>query len=90
VFVGRSFSYEAWYQAIRRLWRFGQRRAVECHLIVAAGEDAIGRVIDRKSGDHESMKREMRGAMERAMGRETRVRVPYAPTYTGRLPAWLA
>lgn len=90
VFVGRSFSYEAWYQAIRRLWRFGQSREVECHLIVASGEDAIGRVIDRKAGDHASMKREMTAAMRRAMGASSAVRVPYRPTHDGRLPRWFA
>lgn len=88
VFVGRSFSYEAWYQAIRRLWRFGQSREVECHLIVASGEDAIGRVIDRKAGDHASMKREMTAAMRRAMGRSESVRVAYDPRHVGRLPTW--
>ena len=90
VFVGRSFSYEAWYQAIRRLWRFGQTRPVECHLIVAEGEDTIGRVIDRKAGDHDSMKREMAAAMKRAMGTTSAVRVPYRPTHEGRLPRWFA
>lgn len=90
VFVGRSFSYESWYQAVRRFWRFGQTRPVDCHVIVAEGEDSIGRVIDRKAGDHESMKREMRAAMRRAMGRDARVRVAYEPKHEGRLPAWFA
>lgn len=90
IFVGRSFSYESWYQAIRRLWRFGQTRTVECHLIVAEGEETIGRVIDRKSGEHESMKRAMAEAMKRSIGCKSAVRVPYRPTYTGRLPAWMS
>lgn len=90
VFVGRSFSYEAWYQAIRRLWRFGQRRPVECHLIVAAGEESIGRVIDRKADDHSSMKAAMAAAMRRAMGENAHVRVPYRPTHEGRMPSWFA
>jgi hypothetical protein len=88
VFVGRSFSYEAWYQAIRRLWRFGQNREVECHIIVASGEESIGRVIDRKSADHAAMKREMTSAMARAMGRSESVRIPYDPQHDGRLPRW--
>lgn len=89
IFVGRSFSYEAWYQAVRRCWRFGQKRAVECHLIVAEGEDQIGRVIARKSDDHSAMKVAMRAAMTRANGREAIRRAPYNPTHKGRLPAWL-
>lgn len=90
VFVGRTFSYEAWYQAVRRLWRFGQTRPVECHVIVAEGEDSIGRVIDRKAGDHDSMKREMRAAMRRALETTASVRVPYDPRHDGRLPSWLS
>jgi superfamily II DNA or RNA helicase len=89
IFVGRTFSYESWYQAIRRLWRFGQTRPVECHVLVAEGEDSIGRVIDRKAGDHDGMKREMRAAMLRAMGRTSAVRVPYDPQHDGALPRWM-
>ena len=89
VFVGRSFSYESWYQAVRRCWRFGQARPVDVHLIVAEGEDAIGRVIDRKAEDHKTMKAAMVAAMSRAMGRAATVRVAYDPTHTGRLPSWM-
>ena len=88
-FVGRSFSYEAWYQAVRRCWRFGQTRAVDVHLIVAEGEDQIGRVIDRKAGDHATMKRSMAAAMARNRNVEAQTRIPYQPTHTGRLPAWM-
>lgn len=89
VFVGRSFSYEAWYQAVRRFWRFGQSRPVECYVVVAEGEDAIARVIDRKAGDHDQMKREMAKAMKRAH-QDTRRMVAYNPTHQTELPAWLS
>jgi hypothetical protein len=59
-FVGQSFSYETWYQAVRRCWRFGQKQRVVVHLIVAEGEAEIGRVIDRKADDHSDMKRDAR------------------------------
>ena len=89
-FVGRSFSYETYYQAVRRCWRFGQTRTVEAHLIVAEGEDHIGRVIDRKADDHDRMKAEMLAAMRRAIATDgARLRVPYQPKHEGRLPAWL-
>ncbi len=88
-FVGRSFSYEAWYQAVRRCWRFGQTRPVDVHLIVAEGEDQIGRVIDRKADDHRTMKRAMAEAMRRARAQSSTVKVPYHPTHIGRFPSWL-
>ena len=88
IFVGRSFSYEAWYQAVRRCWRFGQTMPVDCHIIVAEGEDQIGRVIARKSGDHQAMKRAMAHAMREA-AQESGTRVAYDPQHIGRLPKWL-
>lgn len=90
VFVGRSFSYESWYQAVRRFWRFGQAREVQVHLVVAEGEDSIARVIDRKADDHKSMKVAMRAAMQRNKGRESATKVPYRPTHKGKLPSWIA
>lgn len=88
-FVGRSFSYESWYQAVRRCWRFGQTRPVQVHLVVAEGEDAIGRVIDRKADDHTRLRSEMRAAMARAIGRASGRRVVYNPSHVGRLPSWI-
>lgn len=88
-FVGRSFSYEQWYQAVRRCWRFGQKRQVNVHLAVAEGEDQIGRVIDRKSDDHQRMKRAMADAMRRATGQERKTKITYEPKHSGRIPSWL-
>lgn len=90
IFAGRSFSYEAWYQAVRRCWRFGQTKPVTCHLIVAEGEAQIGRVIDRKSEDHTKMKRAMGAAMRRAMAASAGVRVPYQPNHQGEFASWIS
>ncbi|HEU4986886.1 MAG TPA: helicase-related protein [Rhizobiaceae bacterium] len=89
-FVGRSYSYETWYQAVRRCWRFGQTRTVHVHLIVAEGESEIGRVIDRKSADHHRMKRAMREAMRRAQGQSSLVKVAYQPNHVARLAPWIS
>jgi hypothetical protein len=88
-FVGRSFSYEAWYQAVRRCWRFGQTRPVHVHIIVAEGEDQIGRILDRKAEIHAEMKAAMIAASKRAMHTQSAVRVKYSPNYEGRMPKWL-
>lgn len=88
-FVGRSFSYEAWYQAVRRCWRFGQTRPVHVHIIVAEGEDQIGRILDRKAESHAEMKAAMIAASKRAMHTQSAVRVKYNPTFIGRMPEWL-
>ena len=88
-FVGRSFSYEKFYQALRRCWRFGQKRELQVNIIVAEGEDTVARAIARKADGHTSMKSAMREAMMRANDRSSAVKVAYNPTYMGRLPAWL-
>ena len=88
-FAGRSFSYEAWYQAVRRSWRFGQTKTVNVHLVLAEGEDQIGRVIDRKADDHAKMKKAMAIAMKREKTEFHNQRINYNPTHKGRLPLWL-
>ena len=88
-YIGRSFSYRTWYQSVRRCWRFGQTRPVHCHLIVAEGENQIGRVIDSKADKHETMKRAMPAAIRRSNGTVSRVLVPYTPQHKVELPSWL-
>ena len=90
VFAGRSFSYESWYQAVRRCWRFGQKRHVDVHLIVAEGEDQIGRVLERKATDHNVMKAAMRLASKRAsIGETVKTKISYNPQFDWELPKWL-
>jgi hypothetical protein len=88
-YVGRSFSYEAFYQSVRRCWRFGQTRPVEVHIVVAEGEDQIGRVIDRKADGHKTMKTAMAAAMKRNTSISTTAKIKYNPSHVGRLPEWL-
>lgn len=87
-FVGRSYSYEVWYQSVRRCLRYGQTRRVVCHIAVAEGEDEIGRVVDRKRDDHDKMTAAMRAAMARAGSSSRDARIDYLPTHHGRMPSW--
>lgn len=48
VFVGLSDSYEAYYQAVRRCWRFGQTRPVDAHIVVSTLEQQIIDNVRRK------------------------------------------
>lgn len=54
-FVGLSHSYEQFYQAVRRCWRFGQTRPVEVHIITTDVEGEILSNIKRKQGDSDAM-----------------------------------
>ena len=48
VFVGIGDSYEAYYQAIRRSWRFGQTQPVDVHVVVSEIEAEIVANVRRK------------------------------------------
>ncbi|CAK0740966.1 conserved hypothetical protein [Gammaproteobacteria bacterium] len=48
IFVGLSDSYEQYYQAIRRCWRFGQKNTVNCYIITSESDDSIVNNIRRK------------------------------------------
>lgn len=87
-FVGLSFSYESFYQAIRRCWRFGQTRPVHVHVAMADTERAIWDVVSRKSGDHGAMKSAMAAAMARA-AKSSRVFEDYRPADPIRWPDFL-
>jgi DNA modification methylase len=58
-FVGLSDSWEAYYQAIRRCWRYGQARPVECHVVTSTAEGAVVANIERKERDARKMGEEM-------------------------------
>jgi DNA modification methylase len=61
-FVGLSYSFEDFYQALRRSYRFGQTREVHAHIIQARTEDAIARTINRKIEQHKTMQEQMKQA----------------------------
>jgi len=59
IFAGLSDSYEAFYQAIRRCWRFGQNSPVNCHIITTDIEGNIVENVKRKEADAQRMRAEM-------------------------------
>jgi len=61
-FVGLSYSFEDFYQALRRSYRFGQQREVHAHIIQARTEGAITQTINRKIEQHKQMQEQMKNA----------------------------
>ena len=61
-FVGLSYSFEDFYQALRRVFRFGQTREVHAYLIQAHTEGAIMQTILRKMEQHQIMQASMKQA----------------------------
>jgi len=63
VFVGLSHSFEQYYQAVRRCWRFGQAEPVDVTVITSDLEGAVKANIERKERDAEQMIQEMVNSM---------------------------
>ena len=55
IFVGLSDSFEAYFQAVRRCWRFGQEYPVDVYIVISDAEGAIRQNLLRKQRDAEKM-----------------------------------
>lgn len=54
-FVGLGYSWEQYYQAIRRVYRFGQKRPVSVKVIVGSSEGRVVDSIKRKQSEADAM-----------------------------------
>jgi DNA modification methylase len=61
-FVGLSYSFEDFYQALRRSYRFGQTREVNAYIVQARTEGAILATVKRKMEQHQQMQERMKMA----------------------------
>lgn len=87
VFAGGSYSYESFYQSIRRCWRFGQTRPVHAHVVMAYTEQHLWDVVSAKSDAHSVMRDHMIAASVRAQSKAA-MRARYRPQHSAPLPAW--
>jgi len=92
-FVGLSDSFEDWYQAVRREWRFGQTEEVDVYVITSEAEGAVVENIKRKEEEFNAMLSGMIAATQeickeniQATLRDTTVYDPQVPMV---LPEWL-
>jgi superfamily II DNA or RNA helicase len=92
-FVGVTDSFEAYYQAVRRCWRFGQRRDVHVHVFASSTEGAVVANLRRKERDAmamaESLSAETHGAVLESVTGTTRQTNDYAAHKAVRVPNWL-
>lgn len=91
IFAGVSFSFEDYYQAVRRSFRFGQTRNVIVHIVVSEAESMIEKTIARKESDHMLMHSSMSVVMaEHGLSIEKeRMRDGYQATEEIELPSFL-
>lgn len=92
-FVGVTDSWEAYYQAVRRCWRFGQAREVNVHIFASDLEGAVIANLQRKERDAavmaDALSAETHDAVMQEVTGVTRDSNPYSPDRTADIPAWL-
>lgn len=92
IFTGLSDSYEQYYQAVRRCWRFGQEKTVNVYIIISAKEGCVRENIERKQSDFQRMQSEMTELTKEITKKELkstcRISTPYEPKKEMKLPDW--
>lgn len=92
-FVGVTDSWEAYYQAVRRCWRFGQKQEVEIHVFSSEMEGAVVANLARKEKDAQVMSAELsaatRDVVREQVAGSSRQSNPYEPQKQMEIPTWL-
>jgi hypothetical protein len=81
-----SHSFEGYYQAVRRCWRFGQARSVTVDIITSEGEKSVLKNLQRKSKAADKMFSDLVTYMHDA---QTIGRVGPAYSNSQEVPQWL-
>ena len=94
VFCGLSDSYERFYQAIRRCWRFGQKNPVNVYIILSEKEMNVLDNITCKQAQMDEMQKQMTALMREITLSEikhtTRITTEYLPKEEAKMPTWIA
>jgi superfamily II DNA or RNA helicase len=92
-FVGVTDSWEAYFQAVRRCWRFGQRRPVEVHVFASEAEGGVVANLRRKDEDAAAMSAALALETAEAVRAELRglerTTNDYAPAVEMTVPPWI-
>lgn len=93
-FVGVTDSFESYYQAVRRCWRFGQKKDVNVYLFVSDLEGAVLNNLQRKERDAKEMfaqlSRETKESVYESVLGQKRQTNEYQPNETIELPRFVA
>ncbi len=81
IFFGLSYSWEQYYQCIRREWRYLQEHPVNVHIILADIEDGIYHNIMRKDAQARRLREQMIGQLESFEKEELGMVIPLLEEY---------
>lgn len=59
IFTSYDFKFEAFYQSVRRCYRFGQKNKVKVHLLVPESQKNVRKTIIEKENKHKEKQKEM-------------------------------
>jgi len=94
IFVGLSDSWEQFYQAVRRCWRYGQTKPVHVHIVSADIEGGVLTNIKRKESQHKQLTREMIAVMKdktlQQLGKAKQEKAEYNNNRKMETPKWVA
>jgi superfamily II DNA/RNA helicase len=92
-FVGINDSYQSYFQAIRRCWRFGQTREVRAYVVISDVEMDIYNNVLRKEAEAAVMTRELIAHVaeyeRQELGSGAEDEDPFRPTRPLLIPDWL-
>lgn len=88
-FMGLSYSFEQFFQGIRRCWRFGQTEQVNAHIVIAETEGAILNAIYRKEAQYAELQMEMVAAMREEQLAARHKGGNYEHLMEMTIPSWL-
>ena len=93
IFCGLSDSYEKFYQAVRRCYRFGQTKEVNVYVIISQKELSVLNNIQRKQAQHERMTENMISRTAEILKNEIhetmRMTEDYIANDIVKIPKWL-
>lgn len=93
IFNGLSDSFEAYYQAVRRCYRFGQKYPVNVHIVISEAEGAVKDNIEKKQADAQLMTKELTKYTKDILSAEirhaSRVTDSYHVNQKMMLPQWI-
>jgi len=93
VFVGLSDSFEQYFQAVRRCWRFGQKKPVDVYVITSEAEGAVVKNIKRKEREAnimiDSMVAHTKSFVMNNLKKAVNLDRTYCPDKSIIIPEWL-
>lgn len=92
IFVGLSDSFEQYYQALRRCWRFGQKHDVKAYIVISSKEGTVLENINRKQSEAMIMQKAMveltKDITSKELRKTCKMTTEYKPHTSMILPKW--